>query len=78
MSHTLTVEELASQLEALIRALEPGDEIALTSENRTIARIVPEPRPESKRGGFGACRGMLIENPEVDDDAHLEDFKEYM
>jgi len=74
MSHTVTIADAASRLADLISSLHPGDEITLTSENRPVAKIIPE--PASQRRHAGACKGMLVINRE--DDEHLADFKEYM
>jgi antitoxin (DNA-binding transcriptional repressor) of toxin-antitoxin stability system len=78
MSHTLTIEEAARRLADLVSALQPGDEIQLTAENRLVARITPEPKAALPHHGFGSCRGMLIENLNVDENAHLAEFKDYL
>ena len=75
MPHIFTVEEAASRLADLISILGPGDEITLTSHNRAVAKIIPQTGP---RRQAGACKGMIIENPEVPDNSYLEDFKDHM
>ncbi len=77
MSHNLTVEDLGERAAELISALGPGDEITLLSQNRTVARIIPAEK-DRLPSGFGACKGMIVENPDVPEDAYLEDFKDYL
>jgi len=74
MSHVLTVEEAAVRLAELVSELKPGDEITLMSQEKPVAKIVPEKLPIRRRAG--ACKGMLTIVRE--DDSHLEEFKEYM
>jgi antitoxin (DNA-binding transcriptional repressor) of toxin-antitoxin stability system len=76
MSHTISIEEAASQLAELIGKLGPGDEIVLTADDEAVARIIPSAAPSTRHRKAGNCRGMLLVNEE--DDAHLEDFEEYM
>lgn len=74
MSHTISIEEAASQLSGLVRSLGPHDEIVLTENDKPIARIIPS-IPTRKRVA-GAWKGLLTIVKE--DDEHLDDFKEYM
>ena len=60
----LTLSEAQARLPDLIHGLTPGDEVAITENNRTVAKLV------------GRAKGTLIILAE--DDEHLEDFKEYM
>lgn len=80
MSHTITVDEASTRMKELPADLAPGDEIVLTQDDRTVARVVPEPptQPPLKDRVPGTLKGMLIENSDVPDDAHLKDFAEYM
>ena len=74
MSHTISIEEAATQLSGLVRALGPDDEIVLTENDKPIARIVPN--SGSPKRVAGAWKGLLTIVHE--DDEHLDDFKEYM
>jgi antitoxin (DNA-binding transcriptional repressor) of toxin-antitoxin stability system len=78
MTQTLPIKEAASRLEELVSRLLPGDEIRLTAQDRSVARIIAEPAPKSgppyRRGG--ACKGMLTVISEDED--HLAEFKGYM
>ncbi len=71
----LTLKEAQTQLPDLIHNMSPGDEISITDQNRTVAKLiiseVESPRPIAGRG-----RGTLIVLAE--DEEHLEDFREYI
>jgi antitoxin (DNA-binding transcriptional repressor) of toxin-antitoxin stability system len=79
---TITIEEAQARLAELIGGLEPGAELAITSGDRVVARIVGQieerrERPENwQRPGPGLAKGIL--SIVEDDDEHLEDFAEYM
>lgn len=72
----VTLEEAQAQLPSLIDHLLPGEELRITRGDETVARLIAE-KPRSKQprkpgGGIGIIK--IIQ----EDDAHLEDFKEYM
>lgn len=71
----VTVQEAQAKLPDLIHTLKPGDEVVITENNQPVAKLVAsaaeKPRPQPGRG-----KGMLTIL--VEDDEHLEDFKEYM
>ena len=71
----LTLKEAQARLPDLIHNMSPGDEVSITEQNRTVAKLiisaVEAPRPLAGRG-----RGTLIVLAE--DDEHLEDFQEYL
>jgi antitoxin (DNA-binding transcriptional repressor) of toxin-antitoxin stability system len=69
------MNDVDQKLAQLIAGLQPGEAITLVLGDRPVARIIPEGAARRKAG---ACKGMLMENPEVPDDIHLEDFKDYM
>lgn len=72
---TVTIQEAQSKLADLIHNLSPGDEVVITENNQPVAKLVvslaQKPRPLPGRG-----IGMLTIL--VEDDEHLEHFKEYM
>ena len=74
MSLTISIEQASAQLEGLVRALGPHDEIVLTDNDKPVARIVPS--GSCKKRAPGAWKGMLTVVSE--DDSHLEDFRDYM
>ncbi len=75
VSVTASVEEVAANLRKIIAGLGPGDEVAITEGDRTIAKLVLEHKPK-QRPGPGLCKGMIT--IVSDDDEHLKDFQEYM
>ena len=76
MSITITLEEAQAKLKDLVHQLEPGDEIIITENHHTVARLVSEnPQPRQPRvPGLGKGLITLL----VEDDEHLEGFAEYM
>lgn len=73
---TVTLEEAQANLAGLIAELKPGEEILITEEDRPVARLVAEAPNARKPRQPGSAIGKLtiVE----DDDAHLDDFREYM
>ena len=71
---TLTIAEAQQQLPQIIERLHPGEEVAITRDDRTVARILP---PELPRGTpvYGRGKGKVLSY--IDDDDHLKDFAEY-
>ena len=78
MQTTLAVEDIKLTLPELLDSLTPGDEVILTRNHLTIAKIVAEhlKQPPKQRPGPGLCKGMITII--ADDDEHLKDFEEYM
>ena len=72
---SVTIEEAHDKLKELIHNLGPGDEVLITENDRPVAKLVPAP-PERPRPLPGRCKGMLTII--VEDEEHLEHFKEYM
>jgi prevent-host-death family protein len=72
---TVTIQEAQAKLTDLIHRLVPGDEVVITENNRPVAKLVaPSAQKPSPLPGRG--KGMLTIL--VEDDEHLEHFKEYM
>ncbi len=69
---TATIEEVQASLPLLISHLKPGEEVVIMERDRPVARLIGEPRQRKLGGGIGKLK--IVE----DDDAHLEDFQEYM
>jgi antitoxin (DNA-binding transcriptional repressor) of toxin-antitoxin stability system len=76
MSTTITVEEAQAKLRELIHQLAPGEEVIITENQQPVAKLVSEQPPQRKPRVPGNCKGMITLL--VEDDEHLEDFKEYM
>jgi len=72
---TIPLEEAQAKLAQLIDALAPGEVLAITRNNQTVAKLVGD-RPARSPRRPGNCEGKLILLSEDDD--HLKDFEEYM
>lgn len=68
---TISVAEAQLQLAELIHGLGPGEELVITENDRTIARLVPERPPEKQRCPLGGMRGTVLHMAD-DFDAPLE------
>jgi len=73
---TVTIEEAQAKLRELIDELAPGEEVIITRNQQPVAKLVGQQRPMRKPRQPGSAKGKLVILAE--DDAHLEDFKEYM
>ena len=73
---TATIEEAQVHLAALIAQLKPGEELVIVERDRPVARLVAErsEKPGTRQPGSAIGKLTIVE----DDDAHLEDFREYM
>lgn len=75
MQHQVDIVEARMHLAELLENALQGQEVVITQDDRPvlklspIAAIKPQPIP-------GRCKGMLVINQE--DDAHLDDFTDYM
>jgi antitoxin (DNA-binding transcriptional repressor) of toxin-antitoxin stability system len=73
MTRTIELHEAQALLAELIAGLKPDEEVQITQNHKTVARIVL-PKPQTPQ--FGRCKGMLT--IVSDDDEHLKDFEEYL
>jgi antitoxin (DNA-binding transcriptional repressor) of toxin-antitoxin stability system len=73
---TTSLQEAQTHLAMLISQLQPGEELVITEQDQPVARLVAERRekPKTRQPGSAIGKLTIIE----DDDAHLEDFREYM
>ena len=76
MSITITLEEAQATLKELVHRLAPGDEITIVENQRPVATLTTKSTFSSKPRVPGNCKGMITLL--VEDDEHLDDFKEYM
>lgn len=74
---TISVVEAQSRLAELIHQLGPGEELVITENDRTIARLVPERSPGAEDRTPGTLRGTILHVAD-DFDEPLEDFRDYM
>ncbi|HVX61167.1 MAG TPA: hypothetical protein VHC19_11210 [Pirellulales bacterium] len=68
----ISVEQAQAELPKLIEQLKAGEEIEITKNDQTVAKLIGQ----KTRRQFGLGKGKLTVIQE--DDEHLEDFKEYM
>ena len=74
---TITIEEAQATLSKLIHRLSAGDELTITENERTVAKLtVAAAEPEKKLRELGTMRGTVLSMEHFDDP--LEDFAEYM
>ena len=73
---TVTIEEAQAKLVELIDQLAPGEEVVITRNQQPVAKLVGQPPLVRKPRRPGSAKGKLIIL--VEDDEHLEDFKDYM
>ncbi len=76
MSTTITLEEAEATLRVVIEKLGPGDEVLITKDQETVAKLTGEKTSKLKPRVPGNCKGMITLL--VEDDEHLNDFAEYM
>lgn len=74
----VTLENAHASLPELLEQLNPGEEVEITRDEKSFARIIrtgdkPVPR---KRPAPGMVKGLIIHMSD-DFDAPLEEFKEY-
>jgi prevent-host-death family protein len=74
---TVTLEQAQAQLAELIERLRPGEEIVITRDQKPVARLVGEVKPERPPRKLGTLKGTVLYMA-PDFDAPLDDFKEYM
>lgn len=72
---TISIDEAQVKLAELIHQLAPGEEIIITENRRPVAKLVSQPKPLQRREP-GRCKGMITLL--VEDEEHLEGFREYM
>ena len=73
---TVTIEEAQAKLPELIDKLALGEEVIITRNQQPVARLVGQQRRMRQPRRPGSAKGKLVIL--VEDDEHLEDFKDYM
>jgi len=69
---TTTIKDAQAHLEVWISKLKPGEELLITKQDQTVARLMVEPLPDNQPRQPGSAIGKLT--IVKDDDSHLEDF----
>lgn len=75
MATIVTIDEAQANLAEIIHQLAAGDEIIITENQQPVAKLLIPPKPVKRRQP-GRCKGMITLL--VEDDEHLDGFKEYM
>lgn len=75
MSIVVTIEEAQAKLKELVHQLAPGDEIIITEQQKTIARLRGESVSPVKRPPPGLGKGSIVYMAE-DFDEPLDEMKE--
>ncbi len=73
---TISIQEAQAHLRELIAGMQPGEELLITQQDQPVARLVAESAKQRRPRKPGSAIGRLeiVE----DDEAHLDDFSEYM
>lgn len=72
----VSIEEAQAKLPQLIEQLSEGEQVVITQNQRPVARLLAEEKPQRAPRKAGNCKGMLTII--ADDEEHLRDFREYM
>ena len=73
----VTIEEAQAHLPELIDQVQGGGEVVITRDEKPVARLIGEGKPERPPRRPGTLRGtVLYMAPDFDEP--LDDFKEYM
>jgi antitoxin (DNA-binding transcriptional repressor) of toxin-antitoxin stability system len=76
MLPSITIEEAQAKLPEIIGKLGPGEEVVITKDDQPVAKLVSQQKEARQPRQPGSAKGILVIN--VEDEEHLEDFKEYM
>jgi antitoxin (DNA-binding transcriptional repressor) of toxin-antitoxin stability system len=74
---TISIHEAQSRLSELIHQLAPGEEVAITEDDRPVARLTAAGRPMMPPRPPGFLRGSVLDMAPGFDEP-LDDFKEYI
>ena len=69
---SISIEKAQAELIELIDKLQPGEEVEITKNQQTVAKLVGQKR--SRQFGLGKGKLTIVQ----EDDEHLADFKDYM
>jgi antitoxin (DNA-binding transcriptional repressor) of toxin-antitoxin stability system len=76
MLPSISLEEAQAKLPEIIDKLGLGEEVVITRDDQPVAKLVSQQRAARQPRQPGSAKGILVIN--VEDEEHLEDFKEYM
>ena len=72
----VSLNEAQARLPELVKGLASGDEVLITDGDETVARLVSQGRGTGRTRQPGSAKGKL--RVLVEDDEHLDDFRDYM
>ena len=65
---TITIQEAQTNLADVIRRLQPGEEVSITDNEKTVAKLVaPPPEPPTRERKLGTLRGTVLSMEHFDD-----------
>jgi antitoxin (DNA-binding transcriptional repressor) of toxin-antitoxin stability system len=73
---TVSIEEAQAKLPELIDRLAAGEQLVITRDQKPIARLLAEQRPQRQPRKAGSAAGVLTIL--ADDDHDLQDFSEHV
>jgi antitoxin (DNA-binding transcriptional repressor) of toxin-antitoxin stability system len=77
MTNAIPIEEVQDRLKELIHQLRPGDEMLITEDGRTVAKLISEGSPVMSNPKPGLGKGSIIYmSPDFDEP--LDEMTEYM
>lgn len=71
----MTLQAAQEKLPELIRAHAPGEELRITVDGETVAKLVTLPKPPREPRKLGTMRGTVLSMENFDDP--LDEFEEY-
>ena len=77
MTNTVTLDEAQNHLKELVHQMAPGDEIIITENERTVAKLIFGSPPVTERPKPGLGKGSIV-YMSSDFDEPLDEMKEYM
>ena len=72
----VSLNEAQARLPELVKGLASGDEVLITDGDEPVARLVSQGRGMGRARQPGSAKGKL--RVVVEDDEHLDDFKDYL
>ncbi|AUB84975.1 antitoxin of toxin-antitoxin stability system [Candidatus Thiodictyon syntrophicum] len=72
----VSLNEAQARLPELVKGLASGDEVLITDGDEPVARLVSQGCRTDRTRQPGSAKGKL--RILVDDDAHLDDFRDYV
>ena len=75
--NTVTLNDAQSTLADLVHRMSPGDELRITEDDLTVARLIVELPKSQRLRRLGTMKGTVLKMSD-DFDAPLDDFRDYM